>query len=143
MKLTDFAKSTITQRLPLVAGGDECWIDIRSTNSDEFAVAKSQFEQAYSNQLIAGKELIITKVVLGQEVTDESEDYKKLLSVWLSSLISDWSFDDELSLENAAQFLYANPSVRKKVDEIASSLARGEARAKKPQLNQQKENSNS
>lgn len=143
MKLTDFAKSTITQRLTLVAGGDECWIEVRSTNSDEFATAKSQFEQAFSKQIIAGKELVSTKIVLGQEITEKSDDYEKLLSVMIASLITEWSFEDDLNLESAAQFLYNNQSVRNQVDEVASTLSRGEAKAKKPQSNQQKVSSDS
>ena len=131
MKLTDFAKSTITQRLNLDAGGDECWVDVRSTSSSEFARAKTQLEQATSKRLISGEKLFTTKTVLGEEITERSESYEKLLSVMMASLIADWSFEDELTLESAAQFLYTNPIVQSRVDEIGSALSQGEQAAKK------------
>jgi hypothetical protein len=132
MKLTDFVKSTTTARMELAVGDETAWLDIRSTNSDEFAAAKGQFEQAFSSLLLAGKTLITKKVILGQEISERSDDYEKLLSIMLASLISEWSFEDELNAESAAQFLYNNRSVRTKVDEAATKLSAGEEAKKKP-----------
>ena len=143
MKISDFLKSTITDKVNLIAGGEECWIEVTSTNTDKFAKAKNQFDQAMSAQIISGKELLTEKVVLGQTITEKSDDYEKLLSILMSAVIVDWSFEDELNLESAAIFLYNNPAVKNKVDEVSAILSKEEFDIKKLQLPQQKENSDS
>ena len=98
MKLTDFIKTSTTERIQLIAGSEECWIDVRSTNSEEFAKAKNQFDQAISSILLTGKELVVEKIVLGQTITEKTDDYEKLMSILIASLIVDWSFEDEMNL---------------------------------------------
>lgn len=143
MKLTDFTKSDLTSRLPLAAGGEDCWIEYKSTSCDEFIEAKNSFDQAFSRHVMNGKELVKTKVVLGQEITERSDDYKRLFAVMMASLITDWSLEDDLNLENAATLLYNNPAVCDALDTAATAMRRAELIAKKKPLNTPKESSDS
>ena len=131
MKLTDFVKDSLTEKIDLVANGGEEWVKFKSTQSPEFIEAQHSFNQSTSAMLLAGKELISTKVVLGQEITERSEDYKKLFAIMFASIIVEWSLEDDVNLENAATFLYNNPSVLNELDRRASALTAKE-NAKKP-----------
>ncbi len=143
MKIADLMSKALTERLELDAGGEDCWIEYRATSSPEFSEAVSSFKQAASKMVLAGKELRKTVVIMGQEVEEHTEDYKKLQSIMMASLISDWSFEDELTTASAAEMLYNNPAVRIELDDAATKLTLRSNEAKKPQSNQPKENSDS
>lgn len=136
MKLSDFKIESNTERLPLVCNGEDCWIEFSSASSTEFAKAQSAFTRAMAVKAEKGEEILTKTTVMGEEVTEYTETYNKHLAILLGSLIVDWSFDDELTKESGALFLFNNPSIANELDQRASLLASQEAEVKKPQSNQ-------
>ena len=82
-------------------GGDE-WLDYLGTDSDAFREAKREMQ----------------KLTMAGEI--EGEDVEPFL---LSSLIVDWSFDEECNDENKRELLRESPALAEALDRAASRRA--------------------
>lgn len=134
MRISDLTTEMATKRINLLAGDEEVWIDIRSTNSPEYIKAKNAYLQSAAEYVKAGKKLRETKTIMGHKIVEFTDLHYELLSIWLGSLIAGWSFEDELTLESAALMLLNNPDVRDVVDEEAVKLSSEEDAKKKLRL---------
>lgn len=133
MKLSSVKELESTQRIPLSVDGEDCYIEVCSINSRRYAAGMSWFKRASAEKAMSGIELIKTESVLGEEIPIQSEEYKRLESILMAHLVVDWGFDDELTLNSAAEFLMMRPDIKTAIDEASSMMAYAEATAKKPQ----------
>lgn len=115
----DFQDSTHVLKLVYPGVGDTGeTLTIRSQYSKEFREAKAKATRQISTMTMARK---------GKEL-DEAE-IKAIEDAQFASLIADWSFDEELTVENISEFLADNPQV---YDLINTTAAQDTLFLKKP-----------
>lgn len=134
MRISDYkTNKEQTVRIHLDVGGEDCFIEVYGISSRKYAEAYAWFKRACSEKMMGGEELISTTEVMGESVANRSESYEKLQTILFAHLVSDWGFDDELTLASATALLTENPHLCTRIDEETSMLAYAEATAKKPQ----------
>jgi hypothetical protein len=84
-------------------------IKIRSRYSREFREASAKAERQISTMMVANKGEMPSEDVL-QEIENAQ----------FTALIAEWSFDEDLTAENVAEFMKANPQIRDEINRKAA-----------------------
>lgn len=113
------------------------WLIIRGIDSDEFIRARDELNRQYAMDQVNINALAGAKQVVGElkgddhkqamnhikiveelirSMTPESER-KVMLQ---ASLIKEWSFEEECSLDNRLEFLRGNPTLADQIDTLAA-----------------------
>lgn len=86
----------------------EHWVVIRSVDSDEFRLTDSEVR----------RELL--SLVDQDDNKDKSEKVEELVRKTVASLIADWSFDQECTMENRMKFLKEAPQIQDMVNRLSA-----------------------
>lgn len=90
----------------------EHYLIIRGAESDEFRLANND---------------ALSQSVLTLSIEDEAERNQALLrdrAKLIASLIKEWSFDEELTLQSATEFLINAPQIQDQIDSAAADRGR-------------------
>lgn len=107
----DFENATTVIKIEYPGIGDTGeTITIRSRFSKVFRDAQAKAQRQIAAMAMANK---------GKELADDV--VKEIEDAQFAALISDWSFDEELTLENITEFLDANPQIYDKINSSAAN----------------------
>ena len=134
MKISDYsARESLTQRVTFEVNGEPYYIEVRSTSSREYANGMAWFKRTAAHRAHSGKELIKVVEVAGEQIEEKTDEYLKLEAILFAHLVADWGFEDDLTLDSAANLIINNPDLRELIDDTTSAIAYAETTAKKPQ----------
>jgi len=109
-----FTRDTANEgkRVPLFAADGsptEHWLHVRSMQSDAFRIADNRAKRA------------ILQISQIEDPAERAATATRLQSELIASLIADWSFDKECTLENVVEFLTKAPQIEDMVNQLAAS----------------------
>lgn len=139
MKISDIKSKSETLRIELDVNGEACFISVARIGSRQYAKSYAWLKSAYAAKIEDGVALIVKEIVCGEEITTRTDEYERLEKIMFAQLITGWGFDDELTLDNAANLLINNPDIAAAIDEEISQAEYKDLVAKKSQLNPPKE----
>ena len=96
-------------------------LTIRSRYSKEYREAEARAQRQVSTMVMARK---------GEPLDEET--IKQIEDIQFAALIADWSFDEELTVENITEFLTDNPQIR---DDVNVKAAQDSLFLSKPEQN--------
>lgn len=106
----DFQDSTYKMPIKYPGIGEtEDWLLIRSRYSKEFREAQAKATRQLTQLTVSLK---------GKEV--DAETVKLIEDSQFAALIADWSFDEELNVENITEFLDDNPQIYDQINTTAA-----------------------
>ncbi|PZQ87301.1 MAG: hypothetical protein DI534_14945 [Leifsonia xyli] len=118
----DFQDATYTYPIIYPGVGDTSeTLTIRSRYSKEYREAEARAQRQVSTMVMARK---------GEPLDEET--IKQIEDIQFAALIADWSFDEELTVENITEFLTDNPQIR---DDVNVKAAQDSLFLSKPDQN--------